>query len=283
MDEVKNDKRNTVRDNDFSAPRMEISTNISCSVNCSYCPQKTIIKAYYGRSSQNYLELDTFKKCIKKIPKERIIVFAGFSEPWLNPNCTRMVAITNDRGHKIRINTTLVGMKVEDILSLKMMKFERFNVHLPSHENEKLENITVDDDYLKKLELLLNIGIPIDAHYHGNALHSEVAQVIGSFAVRKKLNNRAGNVTGKFGQLREPLEGKIKCRRGLHANMMLPNGDVVICCMDFGLNHILGNLTSIKYEELFETKSFKQIKKGMRDNTVQVLCRFCHLAYQQIP
>jgi len=25
-------------------------------------------------------------------------------------------------------------------------------------------------------------------------------------------------------------------------NVLLPNGDVVLCCMDYGLDHILGNL-----------------------------------------
>jgi hypothetical protein len=31
---------------------------------------------------------------------------------------------------------------------------------------------------------------------------------------------------------------------------MLPNGDVSLCCMDYGLENILGNLFTQSYEEI---------------------------------
>ena len=37
-------------------------------------------------------------------------------------------------------------------------------------------------------------------------------------------------------------------------NVLLPNGDVVLCCMDYNLTHILGNLLTQTYEEIFEGK-----------------------------
>jgi len=37
-------------------------------------------------------------------------------------------------------------------------------------------------------------------------------------------------------------------------NVLLPNGDVVLCCMDYNLKHIIGNLLTQTYEEIFQGK-----------------------------
>jgi radical SAM protein with 4Fe4S-binding SPASM domain len=37
-------------------------------------------------------------------------------------------------------------------------------------------------------------------------------------------------------------------------NVLLPNGDVVLCCMDYDLKHIIGNLLKQTYEEIFQSK-----------------------------
>jgi radical SAM protein with 4Fe4S-binding SPASM domain len=37
-------------------------------------------------------------------------------------------------------------------------------------------------------------------------------------------------------------------------NVLLPNGDVVLCCMDYNLKHIIGNLLNQTYEEIFQDK-----------------------------
>jgi hypothetical protein len=37
-------------------------------------------------------------------------------------------------------------------------------------------------------------------------------------------------------------------------NVLLPNGDVVLCCMDYDLKHIIGNLLTQTYEEVMQGK-----------------------------
>jgi hypothetical protein len=34
-------------------------------------------------------------------------------------------------------------------------------------------------------------------------------------------------------------------------NVLLPNGDVVLCCMDYNLKHIIGNLLKESYKDIF--------------------------------
>jgi hypothetical protein len=40
------------------------------------------------------------------------------------------------------------------------------------------------------------------------------------------------------------------CQERLYHNVLLPNGDISLCCMDYGLQHILGNLFESSYEDI---------------------------------
>ena len=42
-------------------------------------------------------------------------------------------------------------------------------------------------------------------------------------------------------------------------NVLMPNGDVVLCCMDYNLKHVIGNLLKQKYEDIFESEELKKI------------------------
>ena len=40
------------------------------------------------------------------------------------------------------------------------------------------------------------------------------------------------------------------CVENLYHNVLLPNGDVSLCCMDYGLDNIIGNLNTQPYEDV---------------------------------
>ena len=40
------------------------------------------------------------------------------------------------------------------------------------------------------------------------------------------------------------------CVEHLYHNVLLPNGDVSLCCMDYGLDHVIGNLNTQSYEQV---------------------------------
>ena len=92
---------------------MEISTNIACRVQCDFCPQELLIEEYsarnnlknisYGQPTQ--MSFDAFKKCLSTIPKSVIISFAGYTEPWLNPDCSKMIVYAYEKGHQIEVFT----------------------------------------------------------------------------------------------------------------------------------------------------------------------------------
>ena len=80
--------------------------------------------------------------------------------------------------------------------------------------------------------------------------------------------SRAGNLANE----KEKYEGKqivsrksgsIMCSAApqLNHNVLLPNGDVVLCCMDYSIKHTIGNLLNDDYEKLFKSSAINNIFK----------------------
>jgi MoaA/NifB/PqqE/SkfB family radical SAM enzyme len=60
-----------------------------------------------------------------------------------------------------------------------------------------------------------------------------------------------------------PAKENVKCSRNdfYKQNVMLPNGDVVLCCMDYGLKHKLGNLLETNFNGLKREDSYELCQK----------------------
>ena len=63
-------------------------------------------------------------------------------------------------------------------------------------------------------------------------------------------------------------------------NVCLPNGDVVLCCMDYGLKHKIGNLFEQDYYEMFASGGLAAlIAENMRPRfSNDSLCKTCNRA-----
>jgi len=57
--------------------------------------------------------------------------------------------------------------------------------------------------------------------------------------------------------------------------VMLPNCDVVLCCMDFGLKHKLGNLLDQSYLDIVNSPNFQKIRSNRFHWDGDCLCREC--------
>ncbi len=202
-----------------SPPWIEITTILPCSVGCYYCPQSVIKNAYKG---ERILSLDTFKVVLKNVPRDVLIDFAGFAEPFLNPACADMMLYAHAEGYRIAVNSTLTGMSDEDAKRIEVIPFEFFFYH-----DVRLE--------CKEYPFI---------HYSGR--------------VSSPLS-RAGNL---YKTARCNEKGYCERSPDHKINVMLPNGDVVLCCNDYGLTHPLGNLLTDNYYDLKRRGDFE-------------LCRFC--------
>ena len=253
-----------------------ITTVIGCRNACEYCPQEPLIKAYRQRSSVLTLTLDMFKEYLEKIPPYVELHFNGMSEPWLNPQCTDMVLYAHKRGHALKVYSTLVGMKPEDVDRLERVPYKWFTVHVPSDSGQ--EAIAVNAEYIEVVRRILRSDIGANFHFHSGDLHPALRELLAPIAGRSDLCNRGGNLTEEPGRPLIHRTGSLRCPTNMRANTLLPNGDIVLCCMDWGLKHVLGNLASSDYKSLFRGQEFKKVRHGLRNGSLDVLCRNCEWA-----
>jgi hypothetical protein len=263
-------------------PTMEITTCVpkkGCIVDCIFCPQRLLEKKYQG---ERYLTLDNFKRLIEKIPNEIRITFSGFVEPWLNKNCSDMVLYANEKGHRVAVFTTGIGMDVEDVDKIKDIPFDggingNFTLHLP--DNERLAKHPISKKYLKVLERFKELQYHICNFYvmSMGEVHEDIKYIFES-AVIAEMWGRAGNLIGEAILKPELINVKDRfksiyhgeksmtcsCRERLYHNVLLPNGDVSLCCMDYNLENIIGNLYEKDYEDI--------IPKPLSCFNI---CRFC--------
>ena len=268
--------------------RLAITAVVGCKNKCSYCPQDPFVRAYLKRSRETSMSFETFRTCVDKVPTDVCINFAGFAEPWFNPACTDMLLYAFDKGHRIRVFTTMTGMTEQDVERIRRVPFETFTVHLADGQNKT--RIRVDDQYLSVLDRLLTYGLS-NAEYifhftqGGNEdVHEEAKRVFARHGIepkRRGLVTRAGNVTIDGQNCPVRLEGTLQHCRRFYVNSLLPNGDVVLCCMDWGLKHILGNLVECRYEDLHQGETFQLILRGQKDAKLDILCRTCEEARLQ--
>ncbi|TGR16402.1 radical SAM protein, partial [Mesorhizobium sp. M8A.F.Ca.ET.202.01.1.1] len=78
---------------------------------------------------------------------------------------------------------------------------------------------------------------------------------------------------------RQPVVGALTCVDARqYRNVLLPNGDVTLCSMDFERRHVLGNLLYEGYSALFEKPVFREIVDRMNGADGFLLCRMCEFA-----
>lgn len=271
-------------------PEMEITTKIGCSVNCKYCPQKNLIHSYFKNKSnrKTMFSVQDFKICLDKLPLNTVIDFAGFGEPFLNSDAIEMMEFACDSGFETILYTSLVGLKKEDLKRVLSIPFAEVVLHVA--DNQGYATIPVTNEYLYCLDAFLEAKkedgtLFVDDINSQCTPHPDVLKrTKGRFKIYRELIDRAGNLVGdEYKDLtKADKHGPIICSgmKELNHNVLLPDGTVVLCCNDFSLQHVLGNLLEEQYSDIMNSKIIKNIKKAMLndDGSKDLLCRKCAYA-----
>jgi radical SAM protein with 4Fe4S-binding SPASM domain len=175
------------------------------------------------------------------------------------------------------VYTTCYGMKIDDVERICTIPFTHFCIHLPDADGDML--LHPDENYCKVLQAVMRL-IPQHNFVVYGRLHPSVRAALGHDVMDSTggLISRAGNlperkVAFKTGPLQCPA-----CGPELNHNVLMPNGDVALCCMDYGLDHVLGNLTRQSYESLFEGDTYKHVMRGLLDPSLDTKCRYCEIS-----
>lgn len=272
-------------------PTLEFTTMARCPLQCSFCPQDKL-KAAYG-SADIYMSLGTFQIILDKVPKHVRIDFSGMSEPWANPCATDMLRYALQLGYNVAIYTTLYGMddhgtEVFDLLLAHSKQLEVLCLHLPD-ANGNMRGWKYSQTYERNLKLFMTLRHQIGRFevmtMNGTGqIHPDLAHLgieIGSWVG----HSRAGNISAPSGQAMEATprhESAVMCAFTpfYDQNTVLPNGDVTLCCMDYGEKHRIGNLLKQNYYDIFAGQELGAVRaENMQPRfSDRSLCKSCNRA-----
>ncbi len=205
--------------------RLEVATRIGCPCGClRYCAQEVAVRNY--RSEQKDLRLADFKAALKSVPTNVEVVFSGFCEPFANKETIDMVEHACATGHVVRLFTTLYQVSSNEIERLSKLKLEEFCLHLPDGQNM---NFPVSQEYMSNVFLALKKIRNASVMLMNDNFRSDNREnvVRGSATKRKSVGYCTNFDAPQF--------------------VLVPNGNLQLCCRDFGLWHTVGNLFNESY------------------------------------
>jgi len=277
---------------------LEITTMIGCPVMCTFCPQENLRSA--SQNDSKYLSFENFKKILQSIAPNTRIDFSGMSEPWANKECTNMVVHALERGFHIAIYTTLYGMSRHDFTKLNEYFREYKNlidvicIHLQD-SNNNMKGIIIDDELIELIKNFQEIEseklfkMQFMTMSENGELHEKLRylniELQGFTGIDRAGALNLNQVNGQKVIVIKNKSGPIKC--GVtdlyNHNVLLPNGDILLCCMDYDKKHVLGNLFNTPYYEIFRQDPFRDLivenmnHLGASDKSI---CRKCDNAFK---
>jgi len=271
-------------------PSLEITTMVGCPLMCCFCPQDKLRTAYGDKTK--YLSLNDFAHMLAKVPRHVRIDFSGMSEPWANPECTAMLRHTYDQGYTVAIYTTLYGMDdhnaVIGLVRDRAQQTEIVVIHLPDAKNN-MRGYKPSREFDQALDNFVQFAregrVRVDmmtmdgtSQVHPTLKHHPDLQEW--YPCSRSDNIKQDDVGAQALPTIHHAGFSLGCSYTPHydQNVLLPNGDVLLCCMDYGSEHVLGNLMTQDYYDLFRGAGMGQIHAENLKTDGCSICRRCDRA-----
>lgn len=250
--------------------RLEITTHIGCPIDCTDCPQALLHSRYHGKLT---MDLEDYKRAIDKVPAGTRIDFSGMCEPFTNPACADMILYAAEKGFPLALYTTLQGADWDDYEKLKDVRYEVVTIHLPDMDGRSHFKIT--DEYL----YLLAAWECDNYSCHGR-IHEKVWPYLKQRNLITFMHDRAGNVECRPHISIDPGRNLwcMTSGKDMNHNVLLPDGTVITCCMDYGMSGIFGNLFEQEYDEVLHSPEAERMRATL--DRGESICRHCANAIQ---
>lgn len=218
------------------------------------------------------MTLDLFKTCIGHMPPGVPLSFAGFAEPFLNNQCIDMIEWAAPDHLIDAVYTTGVGITRRDIDGLKRVRPKAVTLHLADMEGHA--KIRCDAVYVATVTEIADSLPKVNVMTMGT-LHKALVPRFGRIAALP-MHSRAGNVPGMAVLTKR---GPLKCSAApeLDHPVLIPDGNLILCCMDYGLRHPMGNLHEKTWDEIRAGRPLADMRRSMVSGD-DTLCRTCEYA-----
>lgn len=200
------------------------------------------------------MTLDDFRIILSHInPTKTQLHFSGFSEAFLTEEAEDMMIESYRRGFSVVLYTTLEGLTDEKIekLSKSGIVFSHVDFHEYKGNGFNLEKFeSVKKKFVDSIK---------SKSFNTTMITDPVSRSGNNWDVAKKL-------------------GPIKCMTNRYfSNVVLPNGDLYLCCNDWSLKHWIGNIYEGHYDSFMKNRLDVISKCVINDG--DVICRKCEQAY----
>jgi radical SAM protein with 4Fe4S-binding SPASM domain len=247
---------------------LEFTLKVSSCLGCHFCPQDKLGAAY--KSPNKTMDAEDFMFILRALPEDVECHFSGFSEPFLHHRCAEMIAAARLDGHEVHLYTTLIGLSMDGASRLHDSPPNYIRIHVPDKKGLIIpDKKWVEQDYLFRGTGLqasyMAMGEPTDAVKTHLEVHKTVVEL-------PDMLSRGGNLWG----LSTPLRRATCSMNRWHSNVVMPNGDVYGCCMDYGLTVPLGNLLIDNYTDILLAGD--KWKQNMERDCSGTICAQCEWA-----
>jgi hypothetical protein len=243
------------------------------------------------------MSLDDFKTVVDKLPLDVRLDFSGQAEPWTNPVCTDMFEYAMQKGFKAAIFTTLYNWdedtvhRMGDLVMKYASQIEIFKIHFPD-EAGNMKGWKYSEAweyaYIGMRTIVQAAGVYYEAMtMSDDGVHPAIRHLPGvgvSHSWSIAAHDRAGTLdTDKVKE--QPVKfglkhtGPVKCSKtaNYNQNVLLPTGEIGLCCMDYAMKHVVGNLLEHSYEEIFTSPGMTYLleQNAQNEYTTNTLCKGC--------
>jgi hypothetical protein len=232
---------------------LEVTSKVGCGNACSYCPQ-TLFTSSYGKlcpKDSRILSMGLLSRMLDNVdPVTTAIHFSGFCEVFLHPEGHEFIACAHEKGFDVALFSTLAGLTEEKISFLEKKGVELAWVRL--HEIPGVD---------RKL------------------FEAKSKLIRETLRITRFESQPVENPISRGGSLWNPgyWSKGVTCPR-FDCNVVLPNGEVFLCCSDFGLSCRVGNLLESRYD----SQEFKEARARFRNcaaaSGTDMLCKHCEMA-----
>lgn len=272
-------------------PRVQIQTQAGCNGRCVFCPNEEVLKSdlEHGR-----MPVDLFHKIIDDLartPPRRIGMYM-MNEPLSDKRLPELTAyvtekIPSAKTQVITNGTYLTAERGEALIDagLKQLKCSlqsldpETNREIMGYDSTKvIENCIAFQDTIRRKHADIDFRISMVVtrmNVHQIEKTRRFWKKHGVRLVTSALENRGGNIKGAADLNVGAMKPMGDCIRPSRDFMILFNGDVPLCCVDWHRTTILGNVERQSVQEVWHGQPVQEIRDGLHEGNAKKLPEIC--------
>ena len=275
-----------------------VQTTSRCNAACVFCPYPAVTRKLHHGVMSYSLFAKLMKECARYPQMQSINLFL-MNEPLMDPQIVSRADFAKEHNPDAALCIWTNGCNLDEELSrsLILSGLDCIGISIHAHWAETYQQITGRGDFsrvLNRVTRFVELRNELRPHFRVDIRLVGVRQFLSpeevdeSVAYWKAYNisgvesllghvNRAGNLPGTFQVVHRKICGCAD-RMPYHMAAVLWTGDVVLCCMDWRREVVLGNIRQQSLASIWRSPRRREVMatlQGEQDAPRDFLCKRC--------